>query len=791
MKTPLIKLTLRNFARNKAYVLFNLFGLTTAIATFILISIYVQYETSWDRFHENHERIYRLEPEMHVANKGTLQLFSQAPWPAGPAMKESYSEVKNYVCLRETWGEHLATSPEKDPVHEEHGYYTDNRVFDVFTFRFISGNPDQALSDPNSVVLTRSLAEKHFPGEDPMGKTLVAEKKHHYRVTGVIEDPPENSHLQASYFISSSSFYQRKGWDIIQNWGTYSTRVYILLEENTNVPAFSEKIKGFLNEYQDETRSTLHIEELAMLHLAPKMNGGVVVILYLFAFSALLILFLGGINYTNLTTAYISSRNREMGIKKVMGGNRRRLLRELMGESLFLTFVALLLAFTVAELVLPVFNQIVSRNLDLNYIEQWPFILFLAGVALLTGFLAALHPAARYSRMSPVEVLAGNKQSSGKPSKHRLTRILTVFQLFISISFVLFALGTHQEVQFLINKDMGFNEENLLMGPIEGSEEVRVNDWPTLRNELLSIRGVKNASISYHAPFHGNEGEFMNWEGSTADQKLMFFKNYVGYHFIDTYEMDIVRGRNFQPHLASDSTACLVNEEAVRSIGWENPIGKTLKDGNHRIIGVVRDYHKNTPFVEIMPQILMLHKENLNGYKMLTVRILPDDFLNTHKVVRDRLKEFFPGVVINLSTMEDAIQNNKATEIYRSLAAAFTFFAVVAIAIAVVGLFALVAFSARQRVKEIGIRKVMGATSSRIYTRMIGQYLKYYLLAGTLAIVADHFMTHTDPSAHKPGTDPLIIVFTMAGALLVILMTISLQIIKTAHTNPVDSLRDE
>lgn len=791
MKSTFFKLVFRNFNKNKTYVLFNLFGLTTAIATFILISLYVKYETSWDKFNENYDHIYRLEPEMHTTNESQMQHFTQAPWPAGAALKDNYSEVANYVCLRETWGQYLAASPDKDPVHEAHGYYTDNRVFDVFTLHFLAGNPNEALAEPNTIVLTQSLAEKHFEGANAVGQTLIADKKHTYRVTGVIEDPPDNFHLEASYFVSISSFESNKGWNLTENWDSYSSRVYILLKENTDVHVFSEKIKGFFNDYQDNTKSTLQIKKLALLHLSPGINGGILVILYLFSFSALLILFLGGINFTNLTAAYISTRNKELGIKKVMGGNRSRVIRELLGESLLITLMAVILAFTVTQLILPVFNRIVGRELNLDYAGQWPFVLLLIGLALFLGLLAALHPAIKYSRYSPIEALAGNRQSSKKPSKQRLSKVLTTFQLFISMAFVLFALGTYQEVQYFINKDMGFKKENLFLGSIDGTEDVRVNDWPTLRNQLLNIQGVEDASISYHAPFHGTEGEFMNWEGSTADQKLLFIKNYVGYHFIETYDMEMVQGRNFQRHLASDSSACLINGKAVQAIGWENPIGKTLQDGKYRVIGVVRNYHKVTPFVEIMPQILLLHNENLKAYKLISIRSQPGNLLTTLQESKDKLKGYLPGTIINLNTMNDAIRNNRATDIYRSLSDTFAFFSVIAIAIAVVGLFALVSFSARRRVKEIGIRKAMGASSTRIYATMVGNHLKYFLIAALLAVVTDQLMTYTDPAAHKPEADPMMVISTLAGALAVVLITISLQILKTAHTNPANSLRDE
>jgi putative ABC transport system permease protein len=799
MQPQLLKLTFRSFSKNKTYVLFNIFGLTTALATFILISLYVRYETSWDTFNDKHERIYRLEPEVNLAKKGEMQYFTQTPWPAGKALKENYSEVQSYACLRETWGEYLSASSDQEPVYEENGYYTTNQVFDVFTFNFMAGNPNEALSEPNTVVLTQSLAQKYFPGENPMGQTLIADNKHIYRVTGIIEDPPSNFHLKPAYFVSVASFKDQKGWDITSRWESYSSRVYVLLNKNIDKDAFAQKIRGFINSYNEDARSTLHMKELSRVHLQPSRQGSIMVILYLFAFSGLLILFLGGINFTNLMIAYMSTRTREVGIKKVMGGHRTRMIREMVTESFILTIGALLLAFTVVELVLPIFSQIVARDLDIRYVEQWPFIMMLIGISLLMGFLAALQPAIKYSRYSPIEVLSGKRQNSAKPSRQRMSKVLTTFQLFISMAFVLFALSTHKQVQYLIDKDMGFKKENLLLASVDGTDDIRINNWTALRNELLMVPGVENASVSYHAPYHGSDGGFINWEGSTGDQKLLFLKNDIGYHFVETYGMKLVKGRNFSPAYSSDSSACLINETAARSIGWDDPIGKTLNDGKYRIIGMLEDFHKLPPFVEVMPQIMRLHDENLEEYKIISIRIRPgirpdarpDDFMNTFRQVQDQLKTFFPGEIIDLHTMDDSIRNNETTQIYRSLAKAFTFFAVIAIVIAIVGLFALVAFSSRQRVKEIGIRKVMGATSSKIYRSMVWSYLKYYMIAAVLAVAADQLVARTDPAAYKAGTDPLIIVSTLAGALMVILLTISTQIIRTAHTNPADSLRDE
>jgi putative ABC transport system permease protein len=791
MKTHFLRLTIRNFNKNKPYILINIFGLTTAIATFILISLYLKYETSWDQFNENYENIYRLEPQVHNSVEGRFQYLAQAPWPAGKKLMEQYSEVKNYVCLRETWGEYLAASENMQPIHEKNGYYTTNRVFEIFTLPFIAGSPENALSEPNTVVLTKSLADKYFPDEPALGQTLIADNKFTYRVTGIIKDPPPNFHLKPSYFISYNSFKPSKGWNLSDNWHSFSSRVYIELKDGIDFQNFSEKIKEFLNKnQQDKTQSTLHINNLANIHLKPNFSNDILIILYLFAFSAVLILFLGGINYTNLTTAYLTSRYKEVGIKKVMGANRKTIIKEIIGESLIITTFALILGFTMAELLLPTFNQIVMKEITMNYFEEWPFILLLVGVSIVFGVIAALQPALKFSKYNPVEAIKGKSDTSKNPGKQRLSKVLTTFQLFISITFVLFALHTYQDVQFFINKDMGFNKKNLLVTSIDKSDKVKINNWETLKNKLTRHPAVKNASISYHVPFHDNDAESLSWEGAMADESLIFMKNKIGYNYINTYQMEIVKGRNFSRDRSSDKKACIINETAVKAIGWENPIGKTIGD-KYRVIGVVKDYHKITPYIKIMPVIFFRHSENLKSYKHISARIDPNNFKTGYNHTRKELKKFFPDAILDLHTMHDSIKNNQTSKVYRSIAEIFTFFSFIAIAIAIVGLFALVAFSAKQRVKEIGIRKVLGATTTSLYNKLAFNYLKLYGIAAILAVTANYFLNFANQAAYKPDDNPIIVVLTLVGALLVLMLTISFQIIRTANTNPVNSLRDE
>jgi len=359
-------------------------------------------------------------------------------------------------------------------------------------------------------------------------------------------------------------------------------------------------------------------------------------------------------------------------------------------------------------------------------------------------------------------------------------------------SFILFPKNFFQELvnQFFINKDMGFNKDNLVLTSIDNTDKVTINNWQTLQERLTRHPAIKSSGISYHAPFHDNDAESLSWEGAMADESLIFMKNRVGYNYIDTYQMDIIEGKDFSRDRASDMESCIINETAVKSIGWENPIGKTI-GGKYRVIGVVKDYHKMTPYIKIMPLILFRHSEDLSESKYITARVKPSNFKEGYDHVRETLNNFFPEAILDLHTMENSIKNDETIKIYRSIAETFTFFSIVAIAIAVVGLFALVAFSAKQRVKEIGIKKVLGATTNRIFRSLILNYLKFFFIGGTLAVIANHLLSYANPAAYAPKISPWLIVYTLTGVLIVILIAISAQILKTAQTNPVDSLRDE
>lgn len=790
MNRQFFKLAFRHFSKNRSFIIFNMAGLTSAIGAFILISLYVQYEMSWDQFNEKHKQIYRIEPELHLANKSKIQRLPQAPWPTGVELKEQYSEITDYAALADTWGQYMSVSKEKEPVYEEQGYYANNKIFDLFTLRFLRGSPDNALSEPHTMVLTQKLAEKYFPKKNPIGKTILIDNKHTYRVTGVIETPPSNFHLEPSYFLSVASFHPNNGWDIQSNWDNYSARVYVLLHQHVDPNAFEEKIRNFLYKKATDTESVLHLKNLADIHLQPSNGGSLLGVIYIFAFAGFSILLLGGINFTNLTMAYMTTRHKEVGIKKVMGGSRRRIIQSILGESLMITVISLILAFTIVELVLPLFNQVVSRELKIQYIDNWPMIVFLCGVSVSLGILAALHPALKFSRFSPVEAIKGQKQSNKKPNKLRITKTLTVFQLFISILFVLSALDTYHLVSHFTEMDMGFQEENLVVCKID--EEGEAHDWNAIQGEILSQNNIISASISRSAPFQGSNASMMSWEGSMADEKLLFSTNEVGKDFLDTYKIKLIAGRGFTGHSADSGTQeCIINEMVMNKTGWDDPIGKTIDNGKYRIVGVINDYHRMSPVVEIMPMILLPHDGMLKGNNMISMRIRPGYMKKAHEDIRKTLTSLFPNAIVDPQTMEDTIQNEKTNNIYKSIADSFVFFAIVSIAIAVVGLFSMVSFTAKSRVKEIGIRKVLGASSRKIYSSMLRTYLTFYLIAGTLASLINYLTADMDPAVYRPEPDPWIYVFTLSGALMVILLTINFQILKTARTNPVESLRDE
>ncbi|MBI9054594.1 MAG: ABC transporter permease [Bacteroidales bacterium] len=779
----------RNFFKNGAYSIVNIFGLSVGLAAFILLILFVRFESSYDTFHKDYERIYRVEQMIKTVDDYTS--WNHVPAPLSAELEKRYPEVEKAITIREVWGEYFSTSKERT-FYEDDGFYANPDIFDLFSINFIKGDKETALDAPMKVVLTESLAKKLFPDSDPMGKNILVDSKRTYQVSGVYKDLPYNTNIRASYFISFGTYLNVKGSNILEFWDWSDSKTFIKLQKSTDVERFENKIKFLLDDFLENRDDEIFIKPIWKVHLQQGTDDGYWIAVLLYATIGLFTLLLAAMNFVNLTTAYSLTRSKEIGVKKVLGSSKLKLMKQFLGESLIIVFISLLVAFTITEAALPLFNRIVSVPLDIKYFEDWQFTLFIIGITTLTGFLSGLYPSIVLSSLNPVSSLKNQLSIGNKFKRFSMRKGLVIFQLVLSMLFILITLGVLGQFKFLENKDLGFDKENLLVATIKETEKVKVNDFLTLRNEIVNSPDVKEVSLSYNSPFYGSSGRTINWEGSQVGEKICCRFNRAYDTYLNTMGIDIISGRDFELERNYDSTACIVNETFVNVIGWspEEAIGKKVWNSNYIIIGVMKDFHEHTPFNKIQPYILIQHPGYLTGTKTMMFRMQNEYKAEAIENIRTILDDYFPESNFTIGNF-DQNKNNQTNTVYLGMVKTFGFFSVVSIVIAIIGLFALVSFSSKRKVKEIGVRKVLGAKSIQIFTVITKEYLKLVIIANIIAIPMGLLVDGRDPSYYKPKPDYSMFIWVGVLSVVVTIATISIQIIKSSRANPVDSLRYE
>ncbi|MFC2151446.1 ABC transporter permease [Bacteroidota bacterium] len=782
-------LAVRNFFKNGVYSIINIFGLSVGLASFVMLTLFVKYETSYDSFHDDHERIYRVEQLVTMANG--VATWNQVPAQLSDVLDENYPEVEEAITIREIWGEYLSTSKERT-FFEFDGFYANPDIFNLLAFDFISGNKETALDAPMKIVLTETLAKKLFPNTDPMGQNILVDSKRTYYVSGVIRDYPFNTNIKLTYLIPFSTHINAHNEDFYAEWDRHDLRVFVKLRENVDEKIFEGKIKYILDKYIDNRIEEVYIKPIWKIHVQQGDQDGYWIAVMLYGIVGLFILVLAALNFVNLTTAYSLTRAKEIGVKKVVGCSKLNLMKQFLGESLIVVFISLLVAFTIAEATLPLFNRIVTVPLEINYIGDWKFILFVIGVTILTGVLSGLYPSLVLSSLNPLLTLKNKVFDSSKLRKFSMRRGLVVFQLIMSILFVLATLGVLDQFKYLKNKDLGFEKRNLLISQIKDTEKVKINDFYTLRKELLELPGITETSLSYNAPFYDSWGRTVNWEGGQAGEKINCRFNRGTSSFIPSMKIEIIAGRNFSEELASDSSTCIVNETFVNIIGWsyEEAIGKKVWDNDYTIVGVMKDFHENSPFTKIKPYILTYHPGYLTGTKKILVRVENISDKESTGRVKAKLEEYFPESNFEIHPYDQNLGYD-TNKIYEGMVKTFGFFSVISIIIAIIGLFALVSFSTKRKVKEIGIRKVLGAKPSQIFTNLTKEYIILLIIANAIAIPLGILFYNIDPSYYKQDPDYYQVFWIGLLSLIVTVITISLQIIKSSYSNPINSLRYE
>jgi len=771
-----------------------MFGLSFGLGTFILISLYIQYEFSWDTFNTNYESVYRLQPIAHMADGD--QHWYQIGYPVGPAIQDKYPEIEQCVVTRPVWGEYLSTS-EKLTFHEDEGQYAEQSFFDVFTTDFIEGTSENALTEPYSIILTESLRKKYFGESLALGKFIKVNNSYELKVTGVIKDFPENSSFELDYLSPIKLIEINDKRKLDDQWDNFSFYTYFLLDDFADYKEVNKKIENFLidsERYKEfSTKYSLWLNPLSSNHLLPDPSErGLLIIVYLYAGIAIFALLIACINFMNLTTAYSVSRAKEIGIKKVVGSSRAALAKQFIFESLLVTFISVHIAFVLAEFTLPLFNRIVSRNLSIEYINNWEFVAFIFMIAIVTGIIAGSYPAFYLSKFKPSQAL--KSASSISSAKSPLRRVLVTFQFAVSSILILSTLVIYKQFTFMKNKELGFDKEFLLNTYIQPEESENSRKLDLIKNKLLRIPEVKYVTVSQTIPFRGSQGSNVGWEGALPDEQINARYNFIGYDYFETMGMSIVEGRNFSRDIASDlETACIINETAAKAFGWENPIGKKVEfwDKNFEVVGVVKDFHPFSVFQKIPPFVFRLDNENIDVGIQHTIKISGgSDLLQVREEVNMVYKSFFPNTLFDFQLLGDDVDDTTMV-IYNGIVRTFLFFSMITILIAAVGMFGLVAFTTKSRTKEIGIRKVHGASSSQIFVLLAREFILLILVAVVLSWPAGFAFKSIDPAAYKAETGVWEYALTGVLVLLITFFTILFHTRKASKQNPSEALRYE
>lgn len=799
-----LKISLRNIQKQKGYTALNIGGLAIGIACCILISLYVHFELSYDRFHKHADRIYRVAMDFKTEGRSFKTPIQSAS--LGTVLKEEFPEVEEMARLfTYSWKETaLVTSGDKH-FYEGRFFLADKTIFDVFSFEFLKGIPQVALQSKNSIVITEETAKKYFGEDDPIGKILSVTNlgKMDYQVTGVIKNIPSNSHLKFDFLApleSGESLYWK---DFTQGWRGASFYTYVLLSEQTRASDFEAKLPLLVDKYlkEDGESHSLHLQSLTRIHLYSHMGsdelepGNSMGNLYFFILIAVFILSLACINYINLATARSSKRAKEVGLRKVVGANKNQLIRQFIGESVLFSVFAFPVALLLAEFLLPVFNRIVGRELSMLSFENIWVMLALLGVVVGVGAVSGSYPAFVISSYQPVRVVKGFLSSGSSKS---LTRnILVVIQFAISIAFVFATVITKQQLNFVREKNAGFKKEHVVVMPVKDYELTQ--SYPILKNELLENPGILYVTASRQLPSNIRFKQLVEVEGKTADEEIRMDWNGVDFDFLETYGMEIVEGRNFNRNRPSDAVAAyILNETAVKRLGWTSALGKKFQLSNEglrraeftpgEVIGVVKDFHFQSFHSPIEPLVLKIRPI---GVAFVSARIKAENVSGVLSFMKSKWGKINPDRPFEYFFFDDHFNSMYSTE--AELENVFRYSSILAVVIASLGVFGLASFKVEQRTKEIGIRKVLGASASNIILLLSKDFAWLLLIANAIAWPVGYYIMHRwlQDYAYRISIGWQAFIYSSILVMGVALLTVSYQSIKVAVANPTKALRYE
>jgi putative ABC transport system permease protein len=778
----------RNMTRNRMYSILNVLGLAVGIAAFLMIGIYVIFELNFDTYHENADRIYQVV----TADQAVT------PAPLAPALMEEFAEVE--AATRLISPRQFSVRYQDKIFYKDQWAWADDQLFNVFTFPLISGDKNTALEKPNSVVISEAVAKKYFGNENPIGKILHLSDPSYsadFIVTGVMQNIPDNSYVKADIFASfksweSSPAYNQESF----GWGNYWIHTFIILEEGGDPNNLEEKYPEFLTaqtgvekddwSYSNRSLTDMHLRSTDLIFQFSTVSD--IKYVTIFAVIALIILLIAGVNYINLTTALSVKRFQEVGVRKVVGAQRFQLVRQFLSESLLLAFFALAVAVFLAYFLMPVFNSLIQSENSLELLQNPKVFMILLLIGLLISLLSGIYPAVFLSTFKPMGALKGTPSSRSK--KGFLRNVLVIIQFAISIFLIVCTLVTARQLHFIRNKNLGYNKDNIVLGLIRG-ETMRENRQ-VLKQKLLQYPWIKYVSYSTTIPMKidWHNSFFFRNEKDPENNHIMSHYARVDYDYIDLFELEIVKGRNFKKELDEGKAAFIINEVVARKLGWDDPVGKLFHNQGRTgtIVGMVKDFHNENMHMPMSEVVLVLAPDQGNT---VSIKIDSNNVQGALAVIEKVWNKYSEGYPFEFEFMDERYDNMYKSEI--RLGKTFNYFSILAIFLCCLGLFGLASFTVEQRSKEIAVRKVLGASVGELVKMLSWKFLKWVTIANLFAWPVAYFFMNSWLQSFIYRVGIGWVVFLVAGLATGVFafLTVIIQTAKAALTNPVRSLRYE
>lgn len=796
---------LRNIVRNKRFAFLNILGLAIGIVSCLLIYIFIQDELSFDAHHAKRDNIYRVQ--CFFKFNDVEDKFGIVPFPAGPTLKSEYPEVKDMARLFILGQQNITSDGKLYNVQNMH--LADSTFFNIFDFPFIAGDPKTALSQPMSLVITQGEAKKVFGTADPMGKMVTWNNKT-LKVTGVIDEKKYNTHIEMGGFISMSSMNPAFRQTISKDWGNNNSFTYVVMDDENAAVNFQPKLDALVKKHMDpywggfgfSGKITMHVEPLKdirfnnyLIYDTPKKGNRAYVTI--FSIVAVLILLIACINYVNMSTAAATRRAKEVGVRKVAGASRGQLIFQFLSESVIVTLLAIVISLALLELSLPLFNEITGKEISLKYLLQGSFIAVLLSIIILVGIIAGSYPAFFLSNFKPQVVLKGYGEVKGGGAGVR--KILITGQFAISVFMIAGTFAVYSQLHYMLNKDLGFRQDNMLVVsiPPTGADSLAVKKIRNLKEELKKESYVKDATFSNNIP--GKDLSRIVYQVKTdkgkQDKPIATMQGDADYPKM--MGMQLVQGRYFEEGNTGDRDyGCIINEACVKMLGWKDPLKEKFifpadtTDIEIHVVGVVKDFHFASLHSPIEPLVIFMNDTRFASGSML-INLQNGDIQQSIDKIKTKWQQVVPNKEFEYYFLDDSIHELYQAE--NKMLRVFVYFAVLTIILSCMGIYGLSYFITRRRTREIGIRKVLGASVSSILFLLNREFLILVGVASVIAIPLSYWAINNwlMDFAYHTGISVLLFIAAVLITTLVAVATISIQALRTATGNPVNSIRYE